>query len=272
MVRSRENVARSRCLDEPRAGRRPTMKDVAALAGVSLATVSRVVNGNGDVRPDLAARVQDAVERARLPARSDGEHAAAQPTARRRASGSSSRTSRTRSSRPCTAGSRTSPARAACSRSPAPPTRTRARARARRGVRRPRRRRPGRSCRAAATRATCSASSELGTALVFVDRPPRFIDADAVVTDNAGGARTAVEHLLAAGHRRIALPRRPAGGLHRRRAPARLPRGARGAPASPRTRRSSASELVDSDAAAAAAARAADGAPTRRPRCSPART
>ena len=42
-----------------------------------------------------------------------------------------------------------------------------------------------------------------GVALVFVDRPPRFLDADAVVSDNAGGARAAVEHLLAAGHRRI---------------------------------------------------------------------
>ena len=42
-----------------------------------------------------------------------------------------------------------------------------------------------------------------GTPLVFADRPPRFLDADAVVTDNAGGARAAVEHLLRAGHRRI---------------------------------------------------------------------
>src|SRR6266498_3173167 len=43
-------------------GRRPTMKTVAAVAGVSLATVSRVVNGGPSVRPDLAARVLEAVE------------------------------------------------------------------------------------------------------------------------------------------------------------------------------------------------------------------
>jgi LacI family transcriptional regulator len=42
-----------------------------------------------------------------------------------------------------------------------------------------------------------------GLALAFVDRPPRFIDADAVVSDNAGGARAAVEHLIGAGHGRI---------------------------------------------------------------------
>ena len=46
---------------------------------------------------------------------------------------------------------------------------------------------------------------QAGTALVFVDRPPRLISGDAVVSDNAGGARRAVEHLLAAGHRRIAF-------------------------------------------------------------------
>jgi LacI family transcriptional regulator len=36
-----------------------------------------------------------------------------------------------------------------------------------------------------------------------VDRPPNFLDADAVVSDHAGGARAAVAHLIAAGHRRI---------------------------------------------------------------------
>lgn len=43
-----------------------------------------------------------------------------------------------------------------------------------------------------------------GTAIVFVDRPPAFIDADAVLTDNAAGVRRGVAHLVEHGHRRIA--------------------------------------------------------------------
>jgi LacI family transcriptional regulator len=44
-----------------------------------------------------------------------------------------------------------------------------------------------------------------GLPLVFVDRPPRSIDADVVTSDNVGGARTAVAHLAERGHRRIAF-------------------------------------------------------------------
>ena len=40
--------------------------------------------------------------------------------------------------------------------------------------------------------------------IVFVDRPPEGLETDAVLLDNRGGARAAVEHLLAHGHRRIA--------------------------------------------------------------------
>ena len=40
---------------------RATMKDVAALSGVSLKTVSRVVNGESGVSADLIQRVQSAV-------------------------------------------------------------------------------------------------------------------------------------------------------------------------------------------------------------------
>jgi LacI family transcriptional regulator len=42
-----------------------------------------------------------------------------------------------------------------------------------------------------------------GTALVFVDRAASHLDADSVVSDNLGGAAQAVSHLLEHGHRRI---------------------------------------------------------------------
>ncbi|HXP56801.1 MAG TPA: LacI family DNA-binding transcriptional regulator, partial [Streptosporangiaceae bacterium] len=43
--------------------KRPTMRDVAAAAGVSLMTVSRVVNGEPAVQPETAARVERAIRR-----------------------------------------------------------------------------------------------------------------------------------------------------------------------------------------------------------------
>ena len=42
-------------------------------------------------------------------------------------------------------------------------------------------------------------------AVVFIDRPPHAIDADAVLIDNAHAAGMAVDHLVARGHRRIAF-------------------------------------------------------------------
>lgn len=45
----------------------------------------------------------------------------------------------------------------------------------------------------------------MGTPIVFIDRPPGLIDADCVLIDNIGGARLAVSHLIAHGHRRIAI-------------------------------------------------------------------
>lgn len=47
---------------EPRYGNRPTMKDVAARAGVGLKTVSRVVNAEPGVTPDTERRVQEAID------------------------------------------------------------------------------------------------------------------------------------------------------------------------------------------------------------------
>jgi LacI family transcriptional regulator len=42
-----------------------------------------------------------------------------------------------------------------------------------------------------------------GTALVFVDRPPSHLDADSVLSDNVGGSKSGVRHLVEHGHRRI---------------------------------------------------------------------
>ena len=44
-----------------------------------------------------------------------------------------------------------------------------------------------------------------GTALVFVDRPAAHLDADSVASDNINGSTAAMEHLLTRGHRRIAF-------------------------------------------------------------------
>jgi LacI family transcriptional regulator len=51
---------------------------------------------------------------------------------------------------------------------------------------------------------------DAGIALVFLDRPPHLIDGDVVLSDNRGGVGRAVEQLHAQGHRRIAF----LGGLH----------------------------------------------------------
>ncbi len=44
-----------------------------------------------------------------------------------------------------------------------------------------------------------------GVPFVFVDRPPRLLDADVVLSDSRAGSSLAVAHLIARGHRRIAF-------------------------------------------------------------------
>jgi len=51
-----------------------------------------------------------------------------------------------------------------------------------------------------------------GTPIVFLDRPPQFLSADSVVSDNRDGALTGVTHLVRHGHRRIGYLGEP--GLH----------------------------------------------------------
>ena len=48
------------------------------------------------------------------------------------------------------------------------------------------------------------AERAVGTPIVFVDRPPRGLNADVVLVDNERGAADAVRHLVRAGHRSIA--------------------------------------------------------------------
>jgi LacI family transcriptional regulator len=50
-----------------------------------------------------------------------------------------------------------------------------------------------------------AAEGSHGVPFVFLDRAPEGLAADAVLIDNVGGARSAAEHLLAGGHERIAL-------------------------------------------------------------------
>jgi len=185
-----------------RPGRRPTMREVAAVAGVSLSTVSRVVNGGEGVRGDLAERVRDAVELLGY------RHNLTASTLRRADRQSASiglifedvsnpffgavhrgveDAARERGVLTLVGSSDEEPQR----------ERELAEAFSSRGV-------DGLIVASAVQDSSyLQRERAAGVALAFVDRPPTFLDADAVVSDHAGGARTAVEHLIAAGHRRI---------------------------------------------------------------------
>jgi LacI family transcriptional regulator, galactose operon repressor len=178
------------------------MREVAAVAGVSLSTVSRVVNGGAGVRADLVERVRDAV--ALLGYRHNLTASALRRADRLSATigvifedvsnpffGSVHRgvedVARERGVLTLVGSSDEEPDR----------ERELADAFMARGV-------DGLIVASAVSdNAYLLRERAAGLALAFVDRPPRFIDADAAVADNVGGARTAVEHLIAAGHRRI---------------------------------------------------------------------
>jgi LacI family transcriptional regulator len=176
------------------------MRDVASSANVSLKTVSRVVNGEPDVRPETAARVEAAIERLGF---------------RRNEVAWSLRNGRAGAvglviedlKNPfysAIAGAVEDAAHSrghalligSCEEDPA-----RERALVLRLLRRwvdallivP----------AGDDHRYLLGEQHAGTPLVFIDRPPRGIEADAVLLDNVGGACLAVEHLLAHGHRRI---------------------------------------------------------------------
>jgi LacI family transcriptional regulator len=178
------------------------MKEVAALAGVSLSTVSRVVNDDPAVRADLAERVRRAVG-------SLGYRHNATASALRRNDGLSASIgvivedvgnpffSAVQRGIEEVARERGVLTFAGSSDEQGARERLLAEAFGARGV-------DGLIIApAAADHSFLMRDRDAGMALVFVDRPGRFIDADAVLTDNAGGAATAVDHLVAAGHERI---------------------------------------------------------------------
>jgi LacI family transcriptional regulator len=180
------------------------MRDVAALAGVSLKTVSRVINQEPGVSPELATRVARAIEqldfRPNLAAsalrRSDGRTALIGALLEDIAN----------------------PYSAAVHRAVEDVARTR-------GVivlagsldEDPERERQlalafiARRVEgliivpAGSDQSYLANESRAGMAIVFVDRPPIHLDADVVVSADRDGARTGVAHLISAGHRRIAF-------------------------------------------------------------------
>ena len=186
----------------PRA--RATMRDVAARAGVSLKTVSRVLNGEAGVAEPTAEKVQRAAEElsfqlnfgARSLRRSDGRtatlgvilenvenpyssaiHRAVEDVARERGlsvlAGSLDEDPRRERALVAAFSSRRVDGLVMM------PT--------------------GTDHRYLLT------ERQAGTFMVFVDRAPGLIEADVVVTDNQAGAERGVQHLISAGHRRIAF-------------------------------------------------------------------
>lgn len=182
---------------------RPRMRDVATEAGVSVKTVSRVVNSDPVVRPETAARVQAAIRR--LGFRPDERARALRTGGQSRMLGlvikdlanpfysaiarGVEEVTRGRSELVITGSSDEDPVRE--------------------------RELALQLCERRVDGLLIVPSGddhryllpelELGVQVVFIDRPPEKIEADTVLLDNVGGARAGVEHLIRLGHRRIAL-------------------------------------------------------------------
>jgi LacI family transcriptional regulator len=178
------------------------MRDVAALSGVSIKTVSRVVNAEGGVTPGLAAKVMAAVDRldyrhnltASSLRRADGKSATIGVVLEDVANPFSSALHR---SIVDVALQRGVLVLAGSSDEDEVRERQLVSAFANRRV-------DGLIIVPAShDHSYLLNERRAGTAIVFADRPPYFFDADTVLTDNAAGVRRAIRHLLAYGHRRI---------------------------------------------------------------------
>jgi len=183
--------------------RRPTMRDVAALAGVSLGTVSRVINDDPRVADALRAQVQGAVEQLHY------RHNLTASNFRRR------------DGRSFTVGlvlhDVSNPFLATIQSAVQEVARLHdCDVLAASGTDDPERQREvierliARRVEGLIIMPTGDDQSYLqseqmsGTAIVFLDQPPAFLAADSVLADNRGGVAKGVRHMLRRGHRRIA--------------------------------------------------------------------
>jgi LacI family transcriptional regulator, galactose operon repressor len=179
------------------------MKDVAALAGVAIKTVSRVMNGDPTVAPDLAARVRDAA--GKLGYRPNLTASSLRRGDRRTATigillEDVSNPFSAVLLRAVEDEARQRRVQILLGSLDEDPVREREMAITLidRGV-------DGLVIvPAAADQSYLVAERNLGIRVVFLDREPRFLDADAVVSSNRTGAVAAVDHLCSFGHRRIA--------------------------------------------------------------------
>jgi LacI family transcriptional regulator, galactose operon repressor len=184
-------------------GQRPTMLDVAALAGVGLATVSRVVNGKPGVSPATTDRVLAAIEQL------DYRHDVHASNLRR--------SDRKTATIGLVLEDVANPFMSALHRAVEDSARARGMlvfagscdedgGREREFISALRARRVDGIIvvPASGDHSYLLPEIRVGTAIVFVDRPPRFLDADSVTSDDHGGTLMAVSHLVKRGHRRIA--------------------------------------------------------------------
>jgi len=179
------------------------MHDVAQAAGVSLKTVSRVVNDEVGVRPATAAQVRGAIERLgfrpNVVARSLRRGAAASTVGL--VIGDVSNPFYSAIARAVEDRAANEPHLLIIGSTEEDPRRERSLvatllARGVEGLL---------IVPAGRDHATLAADLPADLPVVFLDRPPVGLDADAVLFDNAAGARAAVEWLLDRGHRQIAI-------------------------------------------------------------------
>jgi LacI family transcriptional regulator len=189
--------------DQPKVTARATMRDVAALAGVGIKTVSRVINNEPNVSPETIAKVQSAAER--LDFRPDIN------------AGNLRRTDRKTRTLGLVVGSVANPFSGAVNRGVEDVAASRGTAvfassldddasREATIVSEMLRRRVDGLILTTVRKNQSYLVPEQrrGTVLVFVDRNPSGIDADVVLTNNAEASASAVEHLHSHGHRSIA--------------------------------------------------------------------